>query len=341
MVNSLVDILAAHQQGSIGLEELMKALQAGRKEMIDHQNDISELIRDVPDFMVSVERASWLAAFTELNRLLKEAEDNLRDASKVQALRTEYPKLSEEMTGQSLALRECAWVARGPTAHSGVNELLYLLDQLEVDPTDEKFELLRVKLDVEFTRLENQAQLMADLPEFMRVAMDELLPEYQKLLETASIFLDLEEEEAEQFMEDLEEWGVTFGSYDIDFVMKRYSQLPTSIPTLNLALNCQLLFLDEVVVEEMVDYAINTALDTLTAAGEEFLKTPDLTEVVRHQYEELLEDMMDLLEGLPEIEERDVLREEGGKLVQLAGKFVSVQSQGETESGSRLDFKTD
>lgn len=319
----------------------MKALQASRKEMLDHQTDISELIKDVPDFMVSVERASWLAAFTELSRLLKEAEDNLRDASKVKALQAEFPKLSEEMTGQSLALRECAWAARGPTVHGGVNELLYLLDQIEVDPTDERFELLQAKLDVEFTRLENQAQMMGELPEFMQVAMDELLPEYQRLLETAGTFLDLEEEDAEEFMMQLEEWGATFGAYDLDFVMKRYSQMPTPIPSLNLALNCQLLFLDEVVVEDMVEYALNTAIETLNSAGEEFLKTPDLTDVVRHQYEELLDEMIDLLEGLPDLEERDALREEGGRLVELTGKFVAVQSQSETESGSRLDFKTD
>jgi hypothetical protein len=319
----------------------MTALQASRKEMLDHQADISELLNDVPDFMVSVERASWLDAFTELSRLLKEAEDNLRDASKVKALEAEFPKLSEELAAHSLALRECAWAARGPTVHGGVNELLYLLDQFEVEATEERFELLQAKLDIEFTRLESQAQMRGNLPEFMQTAMDELLPEYQKLLETASTFQNLEEEEAEELMVQLEEWGVTFGAYDLDFVMKRYSQMPTSIPSLNLALNCQLLFLDEVVVEDMVDYAVLNAVDTLHSAGEEFLKTPDLTEVIRHQYEELLEEMIDLLEGLPEIEARDTLREEGGKLVSLAGKFVAVQSQGEGESGSRLDFKTD
>ena len=287
-MNSLVEILAAHQQGSVGLEELMKALQASRREMLDHQADISDLLKDVPDFMVSVERASWLATFTELSRLLKEVEENLRDSSKVKALQAEFPKLSEELTGHSLALRECAWATRGPTVHGGVNELLYLLDQLEVEATDEWLELLQAKIDVEFTRLENQAQMVGELPEFMQVAMGELLPEYQKLLEATSTYLNLEEEEAEELMIGLEDWGFTFGAYDLDFVMKRYSQMPTSIPSLNLALNCQLLYLDEVVVEDMVDYALTTAVDTLNSAGEEFLKTPDLTEVVRHQYEELL-----------------------------------------------------
>ena len=51
--------------------------------------------------------------------------------------------------------------------------------------------------------------------------------------------------------------------------------------------------------------------------------------------------MIDLLEGLPEVEDRDMLREEGGKLVQLTGKFVSLQGQSESESGSRLDYKTE
>jgi hypothetical protein len=340
-VNSLVEILAAHQQGSVGLEELLKALQSTRKEMLDHQKDISELIKDVPDFMVSVERASWLANFTEVSRLLKDAEDNIRDPLKVKALHEELPSLSEEMAGQSMALRECAWAARGPTVHGGVNELLYLLDQLEVDPTDEGFALVQAKIEVEFTRLENQAQLMEHIPEFMQVAMDELLPEYQTLLETAAVFMELEEEQAEEFMAQLEDWGISFGAYDLDFVIKRYSQMPTAIPSLNLALNSQLLFLDEVVVEDMVDYAVTTAVETLNSASDEFLKTPDLSDVVRHQYEELLDGMIDLLEGLPEIEDRDELREEGGKLVELTGKFVDVQGQSEKESGSRLDFKTD
>ena len=319
----------------------MRAIQAGRQELTLHQQDISALIKDVPDFMVSLERASWLAAFSEVNRLLKEAEENIRDNSKISSLESELPKLSEELTGYSLALRECAWAARGPSVHGGVNELIYLLDQLEVDPTEENLARLHAKLEVEFTRLENQDRMLSEIPEFMQVAMQELLPEYQQLLNAAGSFLDMEEEEAEEYMAQLEEWGASYGAYDLDFVMKRYSQMPTPIPSLNLALNSQLLYLDEVVVEDIVDYAVTTAVETLQSAGEEFLKTPDLTEVVRHQYQELMEQMIELLEGLPEIENRDVLREEGGKLVQLTGKFVSLQGQSEGESGSRLDYKSE
>lgn len=340
-MNSLVEILTAYQQGGVGLADLMTAVQAGRKEMAEHQKDISNLLKDVPDFLVSVERASWLAAFSEISRLLKEAEENVRDPDKVKALHENLPQLSEELTGHSLSLRECAWVARGPTVHGGVNELLYLLDQLEVDPTEERQAIVSAKLDVEFTRLENQAQMMEQIPPFMQAAMEELLPEYQRLLETASVFLELEEAEAEEFMAQLEDWGMNFGAYDIDFLMKRYSQMPTPIPSLNLALNAQLLYLDEMVVVEMVDYAASTAIETLQSAGEEFLKTPNLSDVVRHQYEELMEQMVELLEGIPEIEEREQLKEEGGRLVELVGRFVSLQSQNEKESGSRLDYKTD
>ena len=340
-MNSLLEILAGHRQGTVGLEELVRAIQAGRQELTLHQQDISALIKDVPDFMVSLERASWLAAFSEVNRLLKEAEENIRDNSKISSLESELPKLSEELTGYSLALRECAWAARGPSVHGGVNELIYLLDQLEVDPTEENLARLHAKLEVEFTRLENQDRMLSEIPEFMQVAMQELLPEYQQLLNAAGSFLDMEEEEAEEYMAQLEEWGASYGAYDLDFVMKRYSQMPTPIPSLNLALNSQLLYLDEVVVEDIVDYAVTTAVETLQSAGEEFLKTPDLTEVVRHQYQELMEQMIELLEGLPEIENRDVLREEGGKLVQLTGKFVSLQGQSEGESGSRLDYKSE
>ena len=319
----------------------MRAVQASRQELAVHQQDISSLIKDVPDFMVSVERASWLAAFSELNRLLKEAEENVRDTSKVKALSDEFSKLSEQLIGHSLALRECAWAARGPSVHGGVNELLYLLDQLEVDPSEDNAARLQVKLDVEFTRLENQAQMLGELPEFMQLAMQELLPEYQQLLNMAGAFLEMEEEEAEEYMGQLEDWATAYGSYDLDFLMKRYSQMPTPIPSLNLALNSQLLYLDEVVVEEIVDHAVNTAIETLQSAGEEFLQRTGLTEVVRHQYQELMEQMTDLLEGLPEVEDRDMLREEGGKLVQLTGRFVSLQGESESESGSRLDYKTE
>ncbi len=337
----MLEILTAHRQGTVGLEELMKAIQASRQELAVHQQDISALIKDVPDFMVSVERASWLAVFSELNRLLKEAEENVREAAKVSALSNELPRLSEQLTGHSLSLRECAWAARGPSVHGGVNELIYLLDQLEVDPTDDNIARLQAKLDVEFTRLDNQAQMLGEIPEFMQVAMQELLPEYQQLLNLAGAFLEMEEEEAEEYMGQLEDWAAAYGSYDLDFLMKRYSQMPTPIPSLNLALNSQLLYLDEVVVEEIVDYAVNTAIETLQSAGEEFLQQTGLTEVVRHQYQELMEQMIDLLEGLPEVEDRDMLREEGGKLVQLTGKFVSLQGQSEGESGSRLDYKTE
>jgi hypothetical protein len=272
---------------------------------------------------------------------MKDAEENVRDTSKVAALSDQLPQLSEQLTGHSLALRECAWAARGPSVHGGVNELLYLLDQLEVDPTEDNMARLQAKLEVEHTRLENQAQMLGEIPEFMQAAMQELLPEYQQLLNLAGTFLEMEEEDAEEYLGQLEDWAAAYGSYDLDFLMKRYSQIPTPIPSLNLALNSQLLYLDEVVVEEVVDYAVVTAVETLQSAGEEFLQRTGLTEVVRHQYQELMEQMVDLLEGLPEVEDREMLREEGGKLVQLTGKFVALQGQSENESGSRLDYKTE
>lgn len=339
-MNSLSDVLAGYRQGGVGLEQLVGALQTAHQGLTEHQKDISGLLKDLPEYMVGVERASWLGVSSEIGRLLTEARENIRDPAKIEALQ-QLPKLFEELTGHSLALRECAWVARGPTVHGGVNELLHLLERLEVESDEESLALLRARLDVEYVRLENQYSMLEQLPEFMQHAMRELLPEYQQLLQAAESFLELEETEAEELLGQLEDWGAGFGSYDLDFAMKRYSQVPTPIPSLNLALNTQLLYLDEVVVPEMVDHAVTLALDTLESAGEEFLKTPNLSEVARHEYQELLDAMIELLEGLPEIEDRELLKVEGGKLVQLAGRFVSVQSHNEGDSGSRLDYKTE
>lgn len=340
-MKSLVEALAAHLAGQMGLAELVAAIQAGRSELSSHQEDVSSMILDVPDFLVAPERDAWLSSYSEIQKRLTEVEANIRDRKQIEEISRVLPEMVEGLTLHSLSLRESAWAARGPCSHGGVNELLHLLDKYLEEPAKDRFELLQVKLEVEFTRLERQAEIFQDLPEFASLGMEELLPEYQALLEDVSRTEDLPDEELDGLFARLEEWGAAYSAYDIDFVVKRYSYAPTAIPSVNLALNGQLLLVDELVVEEMVDYFVDGCLETLQAASEKFLENQSLSEVDRHGHKEILEQMLSAIETLPELEDREALKEQGSKLIDLTRRFVEIQTRSETESGSRLDYKTE
>ena len=340
-MKSLVEALAAHLGGQMGLAELVAAIQAGRSELSRHQEDISSMILDIPDFLVALERDAWLSSYTELHRRLTDLENNIRDRNQIEEISRDLNGMLEELQLNSLSLRECAWSARGPCSHGGVNELLHLLEKYLEEPSQEKFELLQAKLEIEFSRLEKQAEIFRELPEFASLGMEELLPEYQGLLEDIARLEEMPDEELDGLFARLEEWGGAYSAYDLDFVIKRYSYAPTAIPSVNLALNGQLLLVDELIVEEMLDYFLDSSLETLQVASEKFLENQSLSEVDRHGYRELLEQLLSGLETLPEIEDREALKEHGSKLIDLTRRFVEIQTRSETESGSRLDYKTE
>lgn len=337
----MIEALSEHLSGRLGLAEVLAALQASRKEMTAHQKDISSIIHGIPDFLIASERDDWTAVFSGLNQRLKEAEEKFRERPVLEQLAADLPEMQQQLAINSLMVREGGWAARGPSSHSGVNELMHLLEKLLDEQTDELFALMETKLEVELTRFEIQAERYQELPPFIAEAMEELLPEYKELLETVARIEELEDEELEELFSQLEEWGANFSAYDLDFIVKRYSPMPTALPAVNLALNCQLLLLEEFVAPEMVDYAVEQALDVLENGSQQFLAEQTLSAVDAHAFGEYLSGLLTGLEELPDIEDKDELKEAGGKLIELVGRFVETQSRAEEEGGSRLDFKTE
>ena len=262
-METIAEKIAAHLEGEWPLEELSKDLTQTREEMQAHRSDISGMLAEIPDFLVALEQENWLSVFTRIDDKLSKAEKDVQNRALLQELANELPAWSEELLVNSLTVREAAWAARGPSSHAGVNELLYLIEQYLDDPNEERLEILGMKLEAEAARFEYQAEAYQNLPEFAAAAMEQLLPEYRDLLEKVSQITELEEEETEVLFEELEQWANSYTLYDIEFLQKRYSRVPTLIPAVNFAMNCQMLYFDELVTEDMVDYSIEAAVETL------------------------------------------------------------------------------
>ena len=340
----LVEALRARVNNELGLDELMTELQSGLSHMETHRREIASMLEGVPDFMVAIERDDWASTASQLEGRLKKVLDDVRTPATVKSMSDDIAGLIDELHIKSLGLRESAWSARGPSSHPGVNELLYILDRL-ADTPDEEMEMmgeyLSLKLDAEFARLEHQGGMYQELPEFLAQAMEELLPEYQEILTRVSSYQEMEEEEFEGLFEQLEAWGMSYSAFDLDFLSKRYSSVPTSLPCVNFALNCQLLYLDEVVTDDMVDYSVGQAVEIIQTGSDKFLEEQKLSDLDLHVYKEVLSDLVSALESIPEIEDKPELQEFGGELINLCNKFIGLQNRAETESGSRFDYKTD
>lgn len=341
-MNLLVEELNAHLAGQLNVEGLMEALKRARDELSEHHTDVTSMIVEVPEFLVAQERDQWLETYSKLEQKVSRAEEKVADKEYLSGLAQEVPPLLDELLGLSFGVREAAWAARGPSSHPGANELLHLMEEFVADPNERAAELLMSKLEVEFARFENQAEIYQGLPEFAALAMEQLLPEYKEILEAVSRIEELEEEEeVEQLFAQLEDWAVNYSVYDIDFIVKRYSHVPTPVPAINLALNTQLLLVDGLVTEDMVYYAVDNAVETLQTASQEFLKEQTLSDVDAHAYDEVFNKLLTGLETLPEVEEKEDLKERGGELIDLTSQFVALQKRGETEAGSRLDYKSE
>lgn len=343
-MSELVEALAAHLRGELGFDQLLASLQATRKELADHRKDVSSMLAGVPDFLVASERDDWTATFMTLEKMLKEAEEKFQEGTAVEELAGALPQLLEELRAHSLSVRESAWSARGPTSHAGVNEILFMMEQLldEQTGTDELFEVFQAKLEIELTRFEAQAELYQELPEFLAVAMEELLPQYRDLLESAAALDELEDEQLEELFSQFEEWGANFSACDLDYLSKRYSRVPTPIPAVNRALNFQLLLVEGLVEVEMAEYAVEQAIEILNQGCDKFLQEQTtLSAVDAHAYGEFRASINTSLEALLDCEDGDALKALGGELIGQVGRLVEVQSRAETEGGTRLDFKSE
>lgn len=333
--------VVAHLRGERSLADLSSDLINFRQELERHRSDIFLMLTNIPDFLVETERANWLASYSKIDDLFSKAEDDVRNHDALKELGANFSSYSDELMMHSLALREAAWVARGPSSHAGVNELLYLAEQFLDDPTDDRHELLQAKVDIEFLRLEHQAKALPELPEFAYAAMEEILPEYQGLLEGLAQIAELPEEEHEVLIQAFEEWAAAFAQYDIDFLQRRYSKVPTLIPAINFALNCQMLLLEGLVNDEMVDHAVSLALETVEKGSEQFLEEKSLSVLEKHSYDELITRLLEEVQNLPEATEPSVLKEVGNELIGLVATFSDMQTKAEDHGGSRLDFKSE
>lgn len=333
--------LAAHLVGRRTMAEISTDLSNFRKQLENHRADVYGMLTNVPDFMVDTERSGWLAAYSKLEDLFAKAEKDVRDQDALKALGDDYDELSEQLAFHSLAVREAAWAARGPTSHPGVNELLFLMESFLDDPTEEGLEMLAAKVEVEYHRLEHQGKSYQSLPEFAAHAMEELLPEYQGLLDRISQIQELSEEEQDALAQAFEEWAATYLQFDVDFLQRRYSKVPTIIPAVNFALNCQMLYLDGLLGEDMVDYAAQSAMDTIERGSELFLKEKSLSALDQHSYDDVIGKLIEEIQSLPELAEKDELKEVGGELVRLCQSLSELQSKSEDHGGSRLDYKSE
>lgn len=340
-METLGEQVGAHLRGERSLADLSNDLANFRGELQRHQSDVFSMLTNVPDFMVDGERANWLAVYSKLEELFAKVENDVRNQDALQELQANFPALTDELALNSLALREAAWTARGPSSHSGVNELLYILEQYLDDPSEERHEILSAKVEVEFQRLDHQSQAYQSLPEFAAEAMEELLPEYQGLLESVAQIDDLPEEEHESLVVALEEWAAAFAQFDVDFLQRRYSKVPTQVPAVNFALNCQMLYLEEMVTEDMVDYAIAFAVETLEKGSEQFLKEKSLPDIERLTYDEVVKRLMEDVKSLAEASDHGALKEAGKEIIETVSVFAEIQSRAEDLGGSRLDFKSE
>lgn len=338
MVSVLNNSLSAHLRGELGLADLSDAIRAALADLDAHFEDISSMLNGVPDFLIEIERTDWLKTLTGLQQRLKECGEDLQNQSQIRQLTEDYPREAGELELRAATLREATWSALGPSSHSGVNELLFMIDNyLEGKSNSE--ELLIAKCEFELERIQHQSAFLHQLPEFMAEAMYELLPELQDHL-GGILSSPLEDLDWNIEVNKLEEWASHYSQNDLDFIAKRYSSVPTQIPGLNLALNCQRLFLEELISADLADYAVAQAAEVLTRSTTLFLEVAKLTENDRLTYQETTEELFKNLEVLAEVEDSETLMELGGGIIERANVLIELQKRSEESGGSRLDFKT-
>ena len=337
-MNVFTNALSAHLRGDLGLAELSDAIKAAQAELDIHFQDISSMVQEVPDFLIEMERAQWHRTLSGLQSQLKECGDDLQNRALLGQMTEDYPRQAGELELTAATLREATWSALGPSSHSGVNELLFMIDNyLDDKPSSE--ELLIAKCEFELERIQHQAAFLHQLPEFMAAAMHELLPEFQDLL-GEMLSTPLDDFDWDSQVSRIEEWGSHYSQYDLDFLAKRYSNVPTQIPSLNLALNCQRLFLEELTSADLADYTVAQAADIISQGATLFLEVAKLPETERLTYQETNDELLADLEALAEIEDSDTLMELGGTIIERVQVLMGLQKKSEESGGSRLDFKT-
>ena len=335
----LAEKMKGRISGQITLEDMAQTFVQAREELNQHENESLRFVAGAPEELVGPERHGAQAAYAAYRELIEEGERVIRDGAALGSVLERLQDSSEQL-GLALArLREIGWSARGPSSHPGANEILALLEGLALGH-DELEEELDLALERELERADHQAESLGNLPDFVREAQEESLRSYKEWL---SGVLEAPEDEArewDQMIEELEQWAIDYATFDLDYLLRRYSAVPTAIPCVNFALNCQRLDLEELISEDMVDYAIDSALKTLKEGQERFLASSTLDAVERQRHQELVKEICAGLDALPEADEEKALQELGGTLIQSVGELMAIHRRAEAgQAGSRMDYR--
>jgi hypothetical protein len=338
----LIEKLRGRIGGAVTLEEMAEVFQQTRDELSQHENEALAFLAGAPEELVAPERRQAQQAYLSYRELISDGEKAIRDGAALSSLLQRLEAAADEL-GLALArLREIGWTARGPSSHPGANELLALLQSLgrEEEREEALEEALDAALERELARVEHQAEALAGLPDFVREAQEESLSSYRDWLTGVLEAPEDDAREWEDMIEELEQWATDYSTFDLDYLLRRYSSVPTAIPAVNFALNCQRLELEELISEDMVDYAIEAALSTLKEGQQRFLGSETIGEVDRQRYEELMAQLLDGLDGLPEAEDLPALQKHGADLIGTVAELMAIHRRVEAElAGSRLDYK--
>lgn len=334
----LAEALAARISERNSLEELARVFEETLVEIGQHENLALQFVAGAPEELVAPERAAVQSAYQEYRDLIADGQEKIRDRSALETVLARHEKVSSNLGRAVVHLREIAWAAIGPSSHPGANELLSILEALaQGDGMEERLEQV---VEQELERVKHQAPMLDSLPDFAREPQEKSLAAYEEWLVGVLEAGDDDPREWDDMIEELEQWATEYSTYDLDFLVRRYSAVPTSIPAVNFALNCQMLELEELITGEMVDYAIDNAQKALQEGQERFFEGASLNDVDRDRHEELVEELCADLDELPEVEEAKDLQELGEGVIKKVAELVNLHGRTEGgQTGSRMDYR--
>ena len=332
---SLVEQINAFLQNELSLEELVGAVELTQRELDQHRSQLESMLAGVPDSLVAPERDAWQASFGEVYDRLQSLQQNLSDRAALRQAALELPSLFEGLATEGARTQEAVWSALGPSSHPGANELLRLLERLE-DGDEQVEEPLLARLELEMERLDHQREALEELPEFAAEALGELLDEFSDWLQRCLS----EPNDWGEMAEELFDWSLVYASMDLDFLTRRYSGTPTALPDVNLALNCQRLWLEELVPQEVLDWAVEEGLASVSEGSQQFAEEHSLSDSQQHALNEVSEQLLGQLESLSDVDTIDALKEFGSAVSMLVERLVSIFRSAEGEAGGRLNYRS-
>ncbi len=320
------------------LEELARVFEETLVEISSHEQASLGFLAGAPDDLVGPERQAAQNAYHAYRELIRKGQESIRDRASLREVQESLESIAQELGLALAGLQEIGWAARGPSSHPGANELLALLEGLaEGNELEERFEQV---VEQELERVRHQAPFLDKLPDFARELQEKSLVVYEEWLVGVLEAGEDDAREWDDMIEELEQWATDYSSSDLDFLVRRYSGVPTAIPSVNFALNCQMLELEELISGDIVDYAIDSARKALREGQDQFFQGATLNDVDRDRHEELVEELCADLDELPEVEDAQDLQQFGGEIIAKVAELVSLHGRTEGgQAGSRMDYR--